>query len=57
MLDRVASALNRFQSMPADQVVMTGARSNPDIITEAVDRSLGGRSDAAVRMREKLQYR
>lgn len=57
MLDRLASALNRFQSMPADQVVMTGARSNPDIITDAVDRSLGSRSDSAVRMRDKLQYR
>jgi tape measure domain-containing protein len=50
----VRDALNRFSSMPADQVLMTGAARNPDVLTDAVDRSFSSRSDSSERLRKKL---
>lgn len=57
VMDRVGGSLDSFESHPPEAVLMKGAKNNPEIITEAFDRSLGGRSEAAVRVRDKLQYR
>lgn len=57
MLERLANALGRFESMPADQVVVTGIAKRPGIAAADVRRSFEVRDDHSVRMREILASR
>ncbi len=57
MLERLAGALDRFESMPADQVVVTGIAKRPGIAAADVRRSFEVRDDHSVRMREILASR
>ncbi|MGH7815783.1 MAG: hypothetical protein ACREOR_00180, partial [Candidatus Binatia bacterium] len=52
MLDRLAAALDRFESMPADHVVMTGLQRKPGLATQDVRRSFDLRDEHSQAIRD-----
>ena len=57
VLARVAQALDRFESMPAEQVVVTGISRRPGIAAADVRRDFETRGEHSQRMREILAAR
>lgn len=51
---RMAAALARFESMPPEQVIVTGARRAPDAITGAVNMSLSRATEAGRAMKDEV---
>ena len=51
---RLAEALNRFESMPAEQVVTTGARKAPTAIAEAVHTSMKQSSAPGLAIKQEV---
>lgn len=57
VLERVAAALNRFEAMPADHVVMTGLEKRPGMAAADVRNDFELRGEHSMRMREIMANR